>query len=219
MKSDNRSSTLSLGGQSQIDAGLATSIAASLIIGIFFISLSIPSAVNAKQSAVSPSFVDIVSQTPKATATNTTAANTVGVISSNITLGAPQFLGTEYGKTISLKPAIVNGTPGSQAVIKGTAVLKGVNITINGNVFLPSSHGVIYSQGSGIWKARNGDDGMANYTFLGIEHFGAAGKLSGTIFDTVKATGKLAFLNNTIVIDKHEVDKAGNIISKFWELK
>ena len=85
--------------------------------------------------------------------------------------------------------------------------------------FLPSSHRVIYSQGNGIWKARNGDDGMANYTFLGIEHFGADGKLSGTIFDTVKTTGKLAFLSNAIVIDKHEVDKAGNIISKFWELK
>ena len=47
-----------------------------------------------------------------------------------------KFLGTEYGKTISLKRAIVNGTPGSQAVIKGNAVLNGVNITINGKVIL-----------------------------------------------------------------------------------
>lgn len=216
MKSDSRNSIFSLKGRIESGTALATSIGAILIIGIFLFLYQCPSAAASK---VSPNVVDIVGQTPKATGTNTTVANTAEVRGSNVTLGAPQFLGTEYGKTISLKPTIVNGTPGSQAVIKGTAVLKGVNITINGNVFLPSSHAVIYSQGNGIWKVRNGGDGMANYTFLGIEHFDPDGKLSGTIFDTLKASGKLAFLSNAIVIDKHEVDKAGNIISKFWELK
>jgi hypothetical protein len=62
------------------------------------------------------------------------------------------------------------------------------------------------------------DDGIATYTFLGLEHWDD-GKLRGTTFDSVKATGKLDYLSNMIVIDKHELDKAGNIISKFWELK
>ncbi|MDQ6865685.1 MAG: hypothetical protein M3044_17890 [Thermoproteota archaeon] len=58
---------------------------------------------------------------------------------------------------------------------------------------------------------------MSTYTFLGVEHYGTDGKLRGTIFDTVNATGKLAFLDNTAIIDKHEVDKAGNIITTLWE--
>ena len=69
--------------------------------------------------------------------TNTTPAttNTIGVIGSNITFGNPQFIGTEYDKTTSLKQATVNGTPGFQVVFTGNGVLNGVNVTDNGKGF------------------------------------------------------------------------------------
>jgi hypothetical protein len=107
--------------------------AAAVVIGIF-ISSAIGVAVSGGvQIAVA------LGKVPHSMATNATAATTAtntSVTSSNITCGTPKLLGTEYGKTISLKPAIINGTPGSQAVIKGNAVLNGVNITINGKVIL-----------------------------------------------------------------------------------
>jgi hypothetical protein len=96
----------------------------------------------------------------------------------------------------------------------GNGVLNGVNITINCKSL---STDLMWQSIPHGWylDGRNGSDRMSTYTFLGIEHYGTDGKLRGTIFDTVKATGKLAFLSKVIVIDKHEVAKAGNIISKF----
>jgi hypothetical protein len=61
---------------------------------------------------------------------------------------------------------------------------------------------------------------MATYTFQGIGHYNADGKLRNTIADIqTKATGKLALLSKVLIIDKNEIDKAGNAITKYWELK
>jgi hypothetical protein len=52
------------------------------------------------------------------------------------------------------------------------------------------------------------------------KQYGADGKLRDIITDLQSnATGKLAFLGNVVVIDKNEIDKAGNAITKYWELK
>ena len=142
-------------------------------------------------------------------------------IGSNIIFGNPQFIGTEYDKTTSLKPATVNGTPGSQVVFMGNGVLNGVNVSDNGKGFITNkSDGAILSQGAGLWMARNSSNGMATYSFQGIGHYGADGKLRNIITDfQTKATGNLGFLSNVVVIDKNEIDKAGNAITKYWELK
>ena len=63
---------------------------------------------------------------------NSPTTNTIGVIRSNVTFGNPQFIGTEYDKTTSLKQATVNGTPGFQVSFTGNGVLNGVNVTDNG---------------------------------------------------------------------------------------
>lgn len=189
-------------------------LAAALVIGIF---ISSPMAIAASAATQNASASGKVGNTMAAKATPYSIA---GVTGSNITFGNQQFIGTEYDKTISVKPTIINGTPASQIVFRGNGLLNGLNVTDNGKgFFISGSHGWMYSQGNGVWLARNGSNGMATYTFQGIEHYGPDGKLRGTIFDTVKATGKLAFLDNTAIIDKHQVDKAGNIITKFWELK
>jgi hypothetical protein len=99
--------------------------------------------------------------------------------------------------------------------------LTGVNVTDNGKGFITNkSDGAIYSQGGGVWMARNGSNGMATYSFQGTGHYGTGGKLRNIITDLqTKATGKLAFLSNVVVIDRNEIYKAGNAITKYWELK
>ncbi len=213
MNFDNRPSSVSSERRTEISTALlVTSIAAALGIGIFITSAIVVAATDAAQSALGSGKV------PTSIATPATIADVIG---SNITFGNPQFIGTEYDKTTSLKPATVNGTPGFQVVFTGIGVLNGVNVTDSGKGFITKkSDGAIYSQGGGVWIARNGSNGMATYSFQGIGHYGADGKLRDIITDLqTKATGKLAFLGNVLVIDKNEVDKAGNAITKYWELK
>lgn len=219
MKFDNGSSTVSLERRTQISSRdrLVTSIPAAIVIG-FLSSIAIMST-SYVLSEVSPNFVDVASQIiPKALATNIVPPGGIG---SNITLGTPQFLGTEYDKTTSLKPVIVNGTHGFLVVFTGNGVLNGVNVTDNGKGFIATGpKGVVYSKGSGTWTGRNGNVGTATYNFQGLGQYGADGKLRDVITDLqTNATGKLAFLSNVVVIDKNEIDKAGNAITKYWELK
>jgi len=160
--------------------------------------------------SVVPGFV--ITPYPRAVATNATAA------SANVTLGTPQLIGTEYDKTTSLKPTVVNGTHGLQITFTGTGVLNGVNTTDNGKVFSTNiTAGAVRSEGQGVLMSKNG---TATSVILGVGQFGSDGKLRdiGTVFYP-KATGTLASLGNTIVVFKDEIDKAGNAITKVWKFK
>jgi hypothetical protein len=148
----------------------------------------------------------------RAVATNATAA------SANVTLGTPQLIGTEYDKTTSLKPTVVNGTHGLQITFTGNGVLNGVNTTDNGKVFSTNiTAGAVRSEGQGVLMSKNG---TATSVILGVGQFGSDGKLRdiGTVFYP-KATGTLASFGNTIVVFKDEIDKAGNAITKVWKFK
>jgi hypothetical protein len=103
----------------------------------------------------------------------------------------------------------------------GNGTLNGVNVTDSGKGFIANGpNGIVYSRGEGVWMGRNGNVGTAIYNFQGIGQYGADGKLRNIITDLqANATGKLAFLGNVVVIDKNEIDKAGNAITKYWELK
>jgi len=160
--------------------------------------------------SVVPGFV--ITPYHRAVATNATAA------SANVTLGTPQLIGTEYDKTTSLKPTVVNGTHGLQITFTGTGVLNGVNTTDNGKVFSTNiTAGAVRSEGQGVLMSKNG---TATSVILGVGQFGSDGKLRdiGTVFYP-KATGTLASLGNTIVVFKDEIDKAGNAITKVWKFK
>jgi hypothetical protein len=135
-----------------------------------------------------------------ASATNITSTSSTSTNGSNITLGTPQVY-TEYDKTTSFKPAIVNGTHGTQITFTGHGIMNGINITDNGNAFLTnSSGGAIYTTGRGT--------AFHGFTFQAIGHHGADGKLRdfGTIFNTKGMVG----------IYKDEIEKNGNAITKVW---
>lgn len=136
----------------------------------------------------------------KALAANTASTSAQSTNSSRITLGSPQIY-TEYDKTTSFKPAIVNGTHGIEISFVGHGILNGSNIIDSGKAFTTNgTGGVIYTIGHG--TAFNA------FTFQGIGHYGADGKLRdiGTIFNTRGLVG----------IYKDEIDKNGNAITKIW---
>jgi hypothetical protein len=148
----------------------------------------------------------------KASATNATA----GVTSSNLALGTPHLIGTEYLKTTSPKPSVVNGIHGLLVSFAGSFVLNnGLNATDTGKVFITNiTGGADHSQGQGVFITKNG---MATFIYLGIGPPGSSGD-TGTIFYP-KATGTLAYLENKIAIYKDETFKSGNAIVKQWEFK
>ena len=166
--------------------------------------------------------VTVAAQSVQGTVSNATSSRTGGgAVSSNIAIGSPEFIGAEYDKTISLKPASINGTHGFLVVFVGNGILNGVNVTDSGKGFISNGpNGMVYSRGEGIWMARNGNVGTATYNFQGVGQYGADGKLRNIITDLqTNAAGRLAFLRNGVVIDKNQIDKAGNAITKYWELK
>ncbi|WP_162477781.1 hypothetical protein [Nitrososphaera sp. AFS] len=136
----------------------------------------------------------------KALAANMASTSAQSTNSSSITLGSPQIY-TEYDKTTSFKPAIVNGTHGIEISFVGHGILNGSNITDNGKAFTTNgTGGVIYTIGHA--------NAFNAFTFQGIGHYGADGKLRdiGTIFNTRGLVG----------IYKDEIDKNGNAITKIW---
>jgi hypothetical protein len=158
--------------------------------------------------SVVPDFV--ITPDHKAIATNATPA------AANVTLGTPQLIGTEYLKTTSPKPSVVNGTHGLLVSFAGSFVLNnGLNATDTGKVFITNiTGGADHSQGQCVFITKNG---MATFIYLGIGPAGTSGDI-GTIFYP-KATGTLAYLENKIAIYKDETFKPGNAIVKQWEFK
>jgi hypothetical protein len=148
-------------------------------------------------------------------------ANTTAILpySDDITLGSPQLKYTEYDKTTSFRPAIVNGTHGIQMSFTGHGILNGSNITDNGKGFITNiTGGEVYTAVRGeVVSSTGGTIGTAGHVDQGIGHYDADGKLrdTGTTFIT-KATGNLAFIRNMVGIYKDEIDKAGNAITKIW---
>jgi hypothetical protein len=147
--------------------------------------------------------------------TTTSLSSTDG---SNITLGNPQLNYTEYDKTTSFKPAIVNGTHGIEATFTGYGILNGIKITDNGKAFVTNMSGALHTVARGVLVSGNGSTaGTADHGDQGIGHYGVDGKLRDTgIILNSKATGNLAFLGNMVGIYKDKSDKAGNIITETW---
>jgi len=133
-------------------------------------------------------------------ATNATSTSAPSANSSSITLGSPQTF-TEYDKTTSFKPTIVNGTHGIEISFAGHGILNGTNITDSGKGFITNSTGgAVYTTGH--------ITAFHGVNFQGIGHYGTDGKLRdiGTIFNTRGSVG----------IYKDEIDKNGNAITKIW---
>jgi hypothetical protein len=100
---------------------------------------------------------------------STTASSFPPSISTNnsrITLGNPIF--TEHDKGTPPKPVVINGTHGLQVSYSGSGVVKGVNFSANGTVFIvPRSDRSADLRGHAVITTADGEKGTYNFYSLG----------------------------------------------------
>src|SRR5437763_14399414 len=118
-----------------------------------------------------------------AVAQNGTAASTIAALQTNssITLGNPVF--TEHDRDTPPKPVVINGTHGLEVSYSGSGVVKGVNFSDNGTVFIvPRSDGSADLSGHAVIITADGEKGT--YKFYSLGHTDANGTTrdNGTLF-------------------------------------
>ena len=191
-----------------------------IIIIIIIISLSLTTNATKYFTSQQQQEHEVFAQTPAASSTTN---------NTNITLGNPQIVYTEYGKTTNMIPFVVNETHGFRLSFIGNGTIQGINVKDNGRAISVSradssilSRGVgiltaVANSSSGSSSSSSSTRGIAAFTFLGTGHYGTDGKLRdfGPIY-FLNATGNLAFLKDTAGVYKDQIDKAGNAITKLW---
>ena len=153
------------------------------------------------------------------TTRNAVAANSASINIVTDTIGEPFY--KQDDKRTNQKTVVINGTHASEVSFAGTGRANGIGFTDTGKALvIPKGGGVIYIQGRALIRT-NVTGENATYTFLEIGKSGADGMLraSGAAFFGSNATGKLAFLKNTVAIYKDQIDKAGNgkVIAWRWQ--
>jgi hypothetical protein len=146
-------------------------------------------------------------------AANFTFTNTINPLS----LGNPYFV--EYDKTTSQKPVAINGTTkATEITFSGHGTAKDINFTDNGNgLIIPRGGSAVLLQGKDNLVSSGGDKASLNFMELGHVDANGMVKANGAAFYHVNATGKLAYLSNTVSIYTDEVDKSGNGKVLAWE--
>jgi len=154
-----------------------------------------------------------------AMAQNSTAPVTTNQqTNSSITLGNPIF--TEHDKSMPPKPVVINGTHGLQGSYSGSGVVKGVNFSANGTVFIvPRSNGSADLSGHAVISTVDGEKGT--YKFYSLGHTDANGTIrdNGAVFFRTTSSGKLSTINDLVIVFKDQIDKAGNGMTIGWEWK
>src|SRR6188472_3172147 len=155
--------------------------------------------------------------TQKAMAENATTTNTKIPTNTNITLGNPIF--TEHDKTTSRQGAVINGSQGFKASFAGSGMIKDIHFTDTGTALIilrPNGYSDIL--GKAVITTIDGSE-KGSYTFNSIGHADANGTIrdNGALFFHTNSTGKLAIVNNLVVVFKDQVDKAGNGVTVGWE--
>ena len=134
-----------------------------------------------------------------------------------LSLGNPYY--AEYDKTTSQKPVLINGTiNATEITFSGHGKAKDINFTDSGNaLIIPRGGSAVLLQGKDNLVSSGGDKASINIKELG--HVDANGmlKADGAAFYDANATGKLAYLSNTVSIYTDEVDKSGNGKVLAWE--
>ena len=122
----------------------------------------------------------------------------------------------EYDKTTSQKPTGINGTTNATEItFSGHGTAKDINFTDNGNaLIIPRGGSAVLLQGKDNLVSSGGDKAS-----LKLEHVDDNGmvKANGAAFYNANATGKLAYLSNTVSIYADEVNKHGNGKVLAWE--
>jgi hypothetical protein len=186
----------------------ALAISISLILSIF---AAVTSQINHHQQAMAAA----------STSNNTTSA----AMSVTPVLGNPIF--SEHDKATSQKQVVINGANGLIVGFSGNGTIKGIDFTDVGTAlitFRPNGDGdakvqaVITATGSSGTSAPE----KATYTFYSIgrqESNGTVRDNGAAFFHTNSTNGRLASIDNLVVVVRDQVDKAGNGMTIGWEWK
>jgi sorbitol-specific phosphotransferase system component IIA len=125
----------------------------------------------------------------------------------------------EYDKTTSQKPTVIKGTTNATEItFSGHGTAKDINFTDNGNaLIIPHGGSAVLLQGKDNLVSSGGDKASLNFMELGHVDANGMVKVSGAAFYDANATGKLAYLSNTVSIHTDEVDKHGDGKVLAWE--
>jgi hypothetical protein len=138
----------------------------------------------------------------------------------SITIGEPFY--KQNDKPINQKAVKVNGANATEVSFSGNGTANTVNFKDTGKAtIIPRSGGASYIQGNVEIVNVNNSSEKASYTFQEIGQPASDGtiKANGAAFFGSNATGKLAFLNNVVVIYQNQIDKAGNSSLVAWKWK
>jgi hypothetical protein len=130
----------------------------------------------------------------------------------NATLGEPFFV--VKGKTTFQKEIGPNKT---QYTYSANGTINGnIEVTDTGEfVCVSKGNNLIFDQGHGVITTKDGSE-TANYTFIEV---GNGTDYQGASAYSTNSTGKLAFLNNIVLIFKGGYDENGNYALKQWVWK
>jgi hypothetical protein len=198
-------------------------------------SLSLFGALTISISLVLSTFAVITSQIyhQQAMADASTSNNTITTLMSmSPVLGNPIF--SEHYKITGQKQVIINGSNGLSLASSGNGTIKGINFTDVGTglvTFRPDGYGDFKGHGI-ITIGATGKDGgggngtsaseKATYTIYATGRQDANGTVRDNgiaFFHTNSTTGKLASIDNLVVVFRDQGDKAGNGMTMGWEWK
>jgi hypothetical protein len=128
------------------------------------------------------------------------------------TLGEPFFV--EKGKITGQKEI---GPDRTQFTFTSNGTMNGnIEVTNTGEyVSISKGNNLVFDQGKGVIKTKDGSE-IANHTFIEV---GNGTDFQGASAFSTNSTGKLAFLNNILVIYKIDGDESGNYAGTQWQWK
>ena len=129
-------------------------------------------------------------------------------------------IGAIKGKITGQRVLDIEG-PSIETSVSASGNLNGVQIreTLTFVGRPTNTSGIIHGIGKGVLTA--GESEMATYTGEGIGRVDSIGNIEwrGSVFYSTSSTGKLASLNNLIVVFESVIDSEGNFNEKLWEWK
>jgi hypothetical protein len=147
-----------------------------------------------------------------------TATSSVTSNIATITIGEPFY--KQNDKPTSQKTVKVGGINATEISFSGNGTANSINFKDTGKaLIIPRSGEASYIQGNAEIVNVNNSSERAAYTFQEIGQPASDGKIkaNGAAFFGSNATGKLAFLNNVVVIYQNQIDKAGNSSLVAWK--
>jgi len=84
---------------------------------------------------------------------------------------------------------------------------------------IPRPGGVLYGEGHGAIMTNDGE--MGSWSGSGLGRFKEGGRISyrGSVIYQTASQGKLAALNNAVIVFEYDVDADDNSVEKGWEWK